>query len=209
VEGAAEVHTAGGRLWREAVGAHEILAGAHDGPDGPLLSLAAARMADLRGDRRLRGFRLARDARPTAHVAWQLWALPIDLPVDDTGRWRDEELGVGERVAALGDEAVAIFAWAPRVPFELWVLPRHGRARFEADDPEPVAELLARVLGTWSGLLRGAAVRLQVRDGTPWRIELMPVLASPDDVGPLLGLPFHGTFPEAAARYLRARGGIG
>lgn len=209
VEGSAEVHTAGGRVWREAVGAHEVIAGPHDGPDAPLLALAAARIRDLRGDTRLRGFRLARAERPGAHVAWQLWALPVDVPVDDPARWRDEELALGERVAALDAHAVAVFAWAPRAPFEVWVLPRQGRARFGEDDPAAVADLLARLIPAWAGLLRGAPLRLHVRDGTPWRIEVVPDLGSPDDVGALLGLPFHGAFPEAAARYLRARGGVG
>ena len=43
------------------------------------------------------------------------------------------------RWAFIALTAVTILAWAPRVPFETWVLPRSGRASFGDDDPAPSA----------------------------------------------------------------------
>lgn len=193
VEGSIELHRDGGRMWREAVGAHELLLG---GTTTDALGLAQERMADLRGDERLRGFHLVHRG------VWQLFALPFESVPGSPDGWREGERRLGERVTGQVPGALAILAWAPRVPFETWVLPAGGRAAFEGAAVEAVAELVDRVVGRLERALPGAVIDLAVVDGAPWRVEVLPRLG----LGPVsesFELPAHGTFPEAAALYLR------
>ncbi len=115
---------------RDAVGVHELLFGRHDEADPDSLLLASERIDDLRRDRRLRGFSLLRRAAPGRHPAWELFAIPTDLAPTDGRAWRDDELLDGRRVLARVDGAVAIAAWAPVAPFEVWVLPEAGGGSF-------------------------------------------------------------------------------
>lgn len=193
VEGSVEMHRHEGRLWREAVGAHELLLG---GTTAEALALAQDRIADLRGDTRLRGFHLA------WRGAWQLYALPFEPVPGAPEAWRDAERRSGERVIGAVDGAVAILAWAPRVPFETWVLPAWGRGGFEEAEVGPVAALLDRVVERLARALPGAELDRVVVDGAPWRVEVLPRLGRPA-LSEGFDLPAHGTFPEAAAAYLR------
>ncbi len=202
VEGDVRPRVTPSGVQRDAVGAHELLVGAHAGPDAPLLHLAAARVADLRRDTRLRGFALLREAVPGAHVAWQLFALPYDVATTDARGWRAAELAANVRVVASRGTAVAIAAWAPTTPFETWVLAREGAGELpEAVDD--VAALAEDVLRAQQRLLGGARVNLTVAFGEPWRLVLRPHV---DATAPTaaVGLPAHGVTPERAARLLRA-----
>ncbi|MFZ5481453.1 MAG: hypothetical protein ACOZNI_32125 [Myxococcota bacterium] len=206
VEGDARPSVAHGAVRRDAVGAHEVLYGAHDAGDGDLLRLLAHRLADLRGDERLRGFGATRRHAPGRHVAWQLFALPFDVAPTTPARWRDAEVEAGERVVDEDVEAVALLAWAPRVPFETWVMPTDGAASFGHGDPAGVAEVLARTVAKLARALRDAPIDLSLADGEPWRIELLPRVGTPRAVEVATGVPIHGTFPEAAAAFLREDG---
>jgi hypothetical protein len=199
IEGNARPLASASGVRREAVGAHELIAGAHDGEAG-LLLFAAERMADLRRDTRLRGFRLLRDARPGAHVVWQLFAIPTDVAPGEAAAWRAAELAAGVRVVARAGGATAIAAFAPRVPFELWVLP-DGDAEFPvaSDAVERLADRLVHALAVGLG---GAPVRLVVEFGAPWRIVVRPV-TTPTLPTAAVDLPGHGVFPERAAAELR------
>lgn len=203
VEGDARPGVASGAVRRDGVGAHELIYGAHVEDEGALLRMVAARMADLRKDTRLRGFGAVRRHAPGAHAAWQLFALPFDVPVSTPGWWRDHEMEVGERVVDRHAEAVALLAWAPRVPFETWVMPASGAAPFGAIDPGPVGELATHVLGLLERALRAPPVDLVLVDGDPWRIELSPRLGAAPAVEVATGVPAHGVAPEAAAEWLR------
>src|SRR5256714_2750834 len=66
-----------------------------------------------------------------------------------------EEVRRGDRVVAIDSEAVALCPFASRVPFQLQVVPRRPRARFEDDGPL-VADLLHGVLGRLRSELRGS-----------------------------------------------------
>lgn len=191
-----------GALRREAVGAHELIYGPHDASDVPLLAVVRHRIHDLRNDRRLRGFRAVRRHRPGAHVAWQLVALPFDVPPLVAARWRDEEVRRGTRVVAQDANAVAIAAWAPRVPFETWVLPR-ADDDVERGELAAVAGVLPTVIAALEDALDGAPIDLVLEDGAPWRIVLLPRLTVPNAVDVATGLSMHGVFPEEAARFLR------
>lgn len=214
VEGDARIRQADDRVWREAVGAHELLVGPHEGADGLTLRLAHTRIVDLRRDGRLRGFRVHRRDRPAGHAFWQLVALPFDVAPQAPARWRDAELTAGVRVVERTPEAVAIFAWAPRVPFEIWVLPSTGRGAFSAPhraiDPaavEAVAGLALRAREHIRDALGAVEIDVTLVDGEPWRLELLPRHAAPTPVESATGLPLHGVFPEHAARWIhRDRG---
>ncbi len=207
IEGDPAPRTEGGRVRQEGVGAHELIIGAHDegrGGDLAMLRLLRARERDLRGDRRLLGFAAARRWTPGHHTCWQLIALPQEPVLTAPVRWRELELE--ERGGA-----VLQMAWAPRVPFEAWVLPAAGRARWAAEEGQALAgatALLARWLPVFSAALGGAAgtvIDVVRVDGEPWRLELRPQAVDRWLPEAATGWAAHGAFPEEAARFLRAR----
>ncbi len=204
VEAAPEIHAEGGAVRREALGAHEDIYGDHVGDEVACLRLVQERIGDLRRDVRLRGFRAARRHAPGHHRVWQLWALPFEGARGAPARWRDAELTNGERVVQHDADAVAILAWAPRVPFETWVLPRDGRHGFEGADVTAVARLAGRIAARVSQALGGSAVDLLITDGEPWRIEVVPTQPSPGLFSAATGIPRHGGVPERVAEYLRS-----
>lgn len=209
VEGDVRIRHEDGRVRRDAVGAHELIFGSHGGDDAAALRVVQARIADLRRDVRLRGFHIVRHAKPGWHPVWQLVALPIDVAPSAPAHWRDAELGEGTRLVGVHDDAVAILAWAPTVPFETWVLARTGRQVFEAADPTSVVVLVERIRARLLGALGPVRIDIRVVDGEPWRIELLPRLGASRPVEAATGLPLHGVFPERAARYLREVGSAG
>ncbi len=200
IEGSIQWDQGAGAVRRDAVGAHEILFGEHDGGGAGLLAFAASRIADLRRDRRLRGFRLLREWRPGAHPMWQLFALPVDDVPGEAGPWRAAELAAGTRVVAREAGAVAFAAWAPRVPFEVWVMPT-GEGAFPSGSAA-VEALAESVAATLSGALGGAAVKGVVEAGEPWRLVLRP-FTRPSVPTSDVDLPGHGVFPERAAVLIR------
>lgn len=189
-------------LARDAVGAHELVYAGHDGEDTPLLEMVVHRMSDLRQDSRLRGFRATRRHRRGEHVAWQLFALPFDVAPAAPGAWRDEELARGLRVIRRGP-AAAIAAWAPRVPFETWIVPE-GQADFPAGLPA-MTVALRNILELLDDALDHPPIDVVIEEGFPWRFVLLPQLGVPRPVEVATGLPMHGVFPEEAARFLRRR----
>lgn len=200
IEGSMRNDSSGGGVRRDAVGAHELLFGGHEASDPGLLAFAAERIADLRRDSRLRGFRLLRVVAPGAHAVWQLVALPVDHVPGEAAAWRAAELARGTRVVARADGAVAIAAWAPRVPFEVWVLP-NGEGEFP-EDCGAVEVLAERIAATLAAELGGAEVNLVVEWGEPWRVVVRPATRSALPTA-ALDLPGHGVFPERAAVLLR------
>lgn len=214
IEGDPRPTVLAGAARRQAVGAHELIFGGHGGGpsgghegkgEGPLLAAVAARVTDLRRDQRLRGFGATRRSAPGAHPVWQLFAVPTELEGSMPAGWRDAERAHGERILEDGG-ATALLAWAPRVPFEAWVMPAQGHARFDRTGPEVIAAVAAavdRTLARLSVAVRGAPIDLVLVESEPWRIELLPRLAGPAAVEVATGVPVHGVFPEAAAEYLR------
>ncbi len=211
IEGDVRVRAEGGRVRRDAVGAHELLF-TEQHPARPKAAIHAdasrlliSRVHDLRRDTRLRSFRMIHRAAPGLHPVWQLFALPFDLATTAPAAWRDGELRDRERVVAETETVVVIAAWAPRQPFELWVLPRRGRKRLEELDISELFTEAALWAERTSDALRGAAVDWVVEDGEPVRIELIPRVSPPSAVEVGAGLPLHGVRPEEAATFLRSR----
>jgi UDPglucose--hexose-1-phosphate uridylyltransferase len=122
-----------------------------------------------------------------------------------------EEVRRRERVVAIDDEAVAICPFASRVPFQLQVVPRRPRARFEDDGPlaarllHDVLLRLRRELGAMPPLnlwLRTAPSGAQY---FCWRIDVLPKLTQLAGLEIGTGVHLNVLPPERAAELLRDR----
>jgi UDPglucose--hexose-1-phosphate uridylyltransferase len=120
-----------------------------------------------------------------------------------------EEVRRRERIVAIDDEAVAIAAYAGRVPFQLLIAPRGGRMRFE--DPGPLAaSLLHDVLGRLARVLGASPpLNLWVRTAPAgaeyfcWRIDILPRLTHLAGLELGAGVNLNIVAPEQAAARLR------
>ena len=126
-----------------------------------------------------------------------------------------QELKERERLVYENGGFIAIEPYAPKFPFETWVLPRHHRARFEHTSDEDFA-LLANALKT---ALHKLNVALDdppynfILHTTPfgeddpphyhWHIEIMPTLIQVAGFEWGSGFYINPTPPEDAARFLR------
>ena len=120
-----------------------------------------------------------------------------------------EEVRRGERVVAIDSEAVALCPFASRVPYQLQVIPRRPRARFEDDGPLGAA-LLHQVLGRVRAVLgRLPPLNLWVRTAPRgaehfcWRIDLLPRLTQLAGLEMGTGVNLNIVAPERAAEELR------
>jgi UDPglucose--hexose-1-phosphate uridylyltransferase len=121
-----------------------------------------------------------------------------------------EEVRRRERIVAIDSEAVVVAPFASRVPFQLMLIPRKPRARFEDDGPLGAALLhdvllrLGRVLGALPPL------NLWVRSAPAgaeyfcWRIDLLPRLTHLAGLELGTGVNLNIMPPELAAEKLRA-----
>jgi UDPglucose--hexose-1-phosphate uridylyltransferase len=122
----------------------------------------------------------------------------------------------GRRVVSLTDHFLAIEPFAPRFPFETWILPRRHRASFPStSDPAELRDL--------AGILKDTLIRLNraldrppfnfvfhtapVADGDAeyyhWHLEIMPKLTRVAGFEIGSGFYINPTPPEDAAQYLR------
>jgi UDPglucose--hexose-1-phosphate uridylyltransferase len=119
-----------------------------------------------------------------------------------------EEVRRRERLVAIDGEAALICPWASRAPYEMRLVPRTAKARFEEDDRG--AELLHRALGAMTSLLgEGVPLNLWVRTAPRateefhWHIDLLPRLGTPGAFELGTGVDINAVAPEAAATALR------
>ena len=120
-----------------------------------------------------------------------------------------EEVRRRERVVSIDREAVAVCPFASRVPFQVQILPRKARARFEDDGPLAAA-LLHQVLGRLAAVLGAVPpLNLWVRtaprgaESFCWRIELLPRLTHLAGLELGTGVNLNIMPPERAAELLR------
>jgi UDPglucose--hexose-1-phosphate uridylyltransferase len=120
-----------------------------------------------------------------------------------------EEVRRDERVVAIDREAVALCPFASRVPFQVQLVPRTARPRYEDDGPLG-ARLLHEVLGRLAGVLGAVPalnlwVRTAPRDATHfcWRIDLLPKLTHMAGLELGTGVHLNTVAPERAATALR------
>jgi len=195
------------------------------------------RILDLKRDRRFRYILIFKNHGEAAgatieHTHSQLIALPI-VPkrvreeVDNSKKYYGEkercifcdilrqERDSGVRVIAENEDCISFSPYAPRFPFETWVLPkRHGSA-FEDATPaiyQSCAALLRDVLRrldvalerpAYNYVIHTSPVGEETNEHYHWHIEMMPRLTKV--AGFEWGTDFYlnPTPPEEAARFLR------
>jgi UDPglucose--hexose-1-phosphate uridylyltransferase len=120
-----------------------------------------------------------------------------------------EEVRLRERLVAVDGEAVAICPYASRVPFQVQLVPRRPRPRFDDDGPL-AAGLLLDVLRRLETVLGAVPpfnlwVRTAPRGATSfcWRIDLLPRLAQLAGLEIGAGVNLNIVPPEHAAERLR------
>ena len=120
-----------------------------------------------------------------------------------------EEVRLRERIVAIDSEVVAICPFAARVPFQVQLIPRRPRARFE-DDGALGAAMLREVLGRLERTLGAVPalnlwVRTAPRDAESfcWRIDLLPRLTHVAGLEMGAGVDLNVLPPERAAELLR------
>ncbi len=120
-----------------------------------------------------------------------------------------EEVRLRERVVAIDAEAVVICPFASRMPYEMMVVPRSPRARFQ--DPGPLgAALLHQALGRLQSALGGLPpLNMWVRTAPSgagefcWYLSIVPRLAQLAGLEMGTGVSLNIVAPETAAATLR------
>jgi UDPglucose--hexose-1-phosphate uridylyltransferase len=219
-----------------ATGTHELLE--VDEPVRSLGELAPERVAevleDWRARMRMHGdaacLHLFADEQPGMRASAQLLALDFvpALIARERERFRgyatrtmggnlladllQNEVRLRARLVAVDTEAVLVSAYAARVPYQLMIVPRTPRMRFEDDGPTGAAMLhdalrrLGSVLGQIPPLSLWVRTAPQGSEHFCWRIDVLPRLPGALADGGLesgAGLAFNPLSPEAAAGALR------
>lgn len=195
------------------------------------------RILDLKQDKRFRYILIFKNHGEAAgasleHAHCQLIALPI-VPkqvneelegAKEYYRYKErcifcdiiqQEQEYGSRVIAENEHFITLAPYAPRFPFETWLLPRRHESAFE-NSPSNVYESLAKalksVLGKMDSVLDRPAYNLVIHsspvqettnDYYHWHIELMPKLTKMAGFEWGTGFYINPTPPEEAARFLR------
>jgi UDPglucose--hexose-1-phosphate uridylyltransferase len=195
------------------------------------------RVLDLKQDRRFRYILIFKNHGAAAgatieHAHSQLIALPIvpDFVREELDGARRhfsakercvfcdiirQEVAAGRRVIHENADMVALSPYAPRFPFETWLLPRSHGARFE-EAPRQVYESLARMIKTvlmrmnraletppYNLIIHSAPFSEETTDFYHWHVELMPKLTRTAGFESGTGFYINPTSPEEAADVLR------
>jgi UDPglucose--hexose-1-phosphate uridylyltransferase len=120
-----------------------------------------------------------------------------------------EEVRRRERIVAIDREAVAIAPFASRVPFQVQLVPRRPRPRFDDDGPLGAALLhdvigrLGRVLGALPPLNLWVRTAPAGAEYFCWRIDILPRLTHLAGLELGTGVNLNVMAPELAASQLR------
>lgn len=128
------------------------------------------------------------------------------------------ELQRGERVILQNADFVAVAGFAPRFPYETWILPRSHQHDYAAVSPGQIRSLatmlkqVLRALETAAGPLAFNLVMQTAPTGLSgrhepafhWRFEILPRLTVPSGLEIGCGVSIVALSPEAAARRLRS-----
>jgi UDPglucose--hexose-1-phosphate uridylyltransferase len=127
-----------------------------------------------------------------------------------------EETAAGRRVIHENAEVIALAPYAPRFPFETWLLPRSHGARFEDASRQTYASLarmIKAVLQRMNRALEEPAYNLVLHslpfpeprtDFYHWHVELLPKVTRMAGFESGTGFYINPTSPEEAAQVLRA-----
>jgi len=126
-----------------------------------------------------------------------------------------QELKDGVRVVAENDGFAAIEPFAPRAPFETWIIPKVHNPRFEnaqKQEYEQLARILSQVLKRMAAALNDPPYNYMIHT-TPfhhedipfyhWHLEIMPKLVKFAGFEWGTGFYINPTPPEQAAEFLR------
>lgn len=129
---------------------------------------------------------------------------------------RQERQGGGRVVLDQGG-FIAVAPFAPRFPFETWIIPVGHRSSYEetpVDDLLPLASLLGEILRRMSAtlddppynlMLHNAPLRARTLDHFHWHLEIIPKLTRVAGFEWGTGFFINPTPPEEAARCLRGQ----
>ena len=195
------------------------------------------RVSDLKKDRRFRYIMLFRNHGEVAgasleHPHSQLIALPV-IPdsvreeVEGSKRFFDlkerciycdiirQEASVGTRVVTDTDRFTVIEPYAPRFPFETWILPKRHESHFEDTDAPTLANLAWIVRTTlrkidkvlerppYNFILHSAPVQEPFLPYYHWHMEIIPKLTKVAGFEWGSGFYINPTPPEESAKFLR------
>jgi UDPglucose--hexose-1-phosphate uridylyltransferase len=120
-----------------------------------------------------------------------------------------EEVRLRERIVAVDEEAVLLAPYASQLPFQLMLVPRRPRARFEDEGPSGAALLhdglrrLARLLGSSPPLNLFVRTAPLGAEHFCWRIDILPRLTHLAGLELSTGINLNIVAPEHAAALLR------
>jgi UDPglucose--hexose-1-phosphate uridylyltransferase len=119
------------------------------------------------------------------------------------------------RIAAENQDFVTLAPYAPRYPFETWILPRRHESAFE-NSPSSFYENLAKMLRTmlnkavqvlddpaYNLVLHTSPIQENTNDYYHWHLEIIPKLTKTAGFEWGTGFYINPTPPEEAARFLR------
>jgi UDPglucose--hexose-1-phosphate uridylyltransferase len=198
------------------------------------------RALDLKKDQRLRYILIFKNHGEMAgasleHSHSQLIALPVvpkrvQEEIDGARRYHDfkercvycdiirQEAESGVRVVLETDHILALSPYAPRFPFETWVIPRRHESHFESTDAAVIQNLawvLRMTLRKLDKVLEQPAYNTVIHTGPMqqgpmphyhWHIEIIPKLTKVAGFEWGSGFYINPTPPEESARYLREAG---
>ena len=196
-----------------------------------------ARVLDLRNDLRFRYILLFKNQGQLAgasldHAHSQLIALPV-VPrqvveeIEGARRHYDhkercifcdivgQERKERARLVHENEEFVVFAPWAPRSPFETWIVPKRHESNYEAEPKERLS-LCAQALGTtlrrlsaalgdpaFNFIVHSNPLRDAASPSYHWHIEVMPALTQVAGFEWGSGFHINPVPPEEAAEFLR------
>jgi len=198
------------------------------------------RILDLRKDRRLRFILLFKNhgtagGSTIEHTHTELIALPVvpkrvQEEIEGAKRYYDfkerciccdiahQELAAAHRVVLETDHFVAFCPYAPRFPFETWILPLKHRSHFEESDAAEIRNLawvqrailrkIDKVLEhpPYNWMVHSSPVQDAALPHYHWHIEIIPRLTRVAGFEWGSGFYINPTPPEEAAKFLREAG---
>jgi len=195
------------------------------------------RMLDLKNDKRFRYILIFKNHGEAAgatveHPHSQLIALPI-VPrrvreeVDNCWHYYDEkercifcdiirqERDTGERAIGENEQFITLAPYAPRFPFEMWLLPKVHSSSYENNQSSIYASLARMLKDTlmrldevldrpaYNFMIHTSPIGEEINDHYHWHIEIIPKLTKVAGFEWGTGFYINPTPPEESARFLR------
>lgn len=126
-----------------------------------------------------------------------------------------QECSDAERIVADNPEFICLTPFAPRFPFEMWILPKRHAAYFE-ESQKTQFEMLARILSealrrmdrvlsrpAYNFVLHTSPLHEKTGEAYHWHIELIPKLTQVAGFEWGTGFYINPVTPEEAAKFLR------